>query len=526
LNNGGRVGLGKRCWNTLSENAWNILGKDFVTISPDGNGFVDVNADLIIADRGAIVPTTNFGVSEHQRLTFYSDDVKEIRVPAGGVLDLSAFGNFYRQELAFGGKVRLIFEPGSTLQFPDQSRGSMPVLYMNDNTELVFEGDHQEGKSRYSTITDADAKKIKIIGYGSIWLNKHAKIKIMRGAHVAVQSTSNTSLYISIRRQAGMYIGDETMAGGAFEVGNPTDGAGTITFGIFLDGPRAIFHIDREGYFGLGVGIINKSGNPNGDATASYDPNDLSTSTNPYIDPYGGILTWNPSSTAWQVKSLYGVYDVYISIDTDGGIIEHKNIFDGSDRRASLWAIGPISHQYYIEVADPRFARVRGGGNLMCLASGNTALVNIWDYADNYDRTDGTRYSIFASSPIFMQQTSDNFTNGTVARNLYKGQTFTGGTGDYLEFFQYLAYPIYSSAILKTKLICFASTEFQEYAGYINNSDNLYPSGKYSNFYGEIRRITDVNMAGLGDVELGLDMGVLGSPNANDADPFSVVGRR
>ena len=68
-------------------------------------------------------------------------------------------------------------------------------------------------------------------------------------------------------------------------------------------------------------------------------------------------------------------------------------------------------------------------------------------------------------------------------------------------------------------------TEFQEHMGYINSTDKLVVD-KYPNLYGQIVRATDVNIIGLDDRRWGLEDGILGSPNANDADPLTVVGRR
>ena len=524
LNNGGRIGLGTRDWNDLSEGSWNKLGKDHVTISPDfGNCRVDVNSDLIVTDPVAIVPTVNFGLNKTERITFYAKQAHKIIIPAGGELDLSSFGNTNQQQIAFGGKVKLIFEAGSTLRFPNISSGEYPVLYMNDESELIFLGEHEASKDEYASITAADANKIKIVGEGRIWLNKNAKMRVMRDAHVAVQSDTNsptTDLIISVRRQGAIYIGDDNQAGGAFEIGNPTDTAGLINFTLALDGPRALFHIARGGFFGLGVGIVNKKSW----VETSYPPNGDAVSTNNPTISGSGTLTWNPSTKAWQVKTLYDVATLSIILGSNGGIFEHKNIFDGSDSRGSLMAIGPISSYYYFEINNPYVARIHGGGNLMYLAAGSTARVNMWDYADAADRDDGDRYSILGSAKVITQKVSGDLPNSTLASTANGGQSFTSGTGIYLDLFTYLKYPVYTE--LNTKLVCFASTEFQNYMGYVNYSTYVTPSKNYSTPGAQIVRNTDVNIIGEGDPELGLEEGILGSSNGYDPDPLLVVGRR
>jgi hypothetical protein len=359
---------------------------------------------------------------------------------------------------------------------------------------------------------------------------------------VQSNASATTEVTISIQRQGALYIGDENMAGGAFEVGNPVnrDSSG-VNFTLQLNGPDALFHTDREGFFGLGVGVINKSGIMNGAAIATYDSNDLYTSVNPYIEIVNSTtttLTWDPSPTAWQIQTLHNVVTVTLKIDSNGGVIEHNNIFDGSDRRASLWAIGPViaAGSYNFEVSNPTYARIRGGGNLMSLSpidptdptTTNTALVNMWDYADNADRSgygsQGTRYAIMGSWGMIKQTLSTDISNAALSSTANGGQIFSGGAGDYRDFFTYLSYPLYRS--LGVKLVCFSLTEFQEYMAYINASAYVTPANKYPNLYGEIVRATDINIIGLGDPARGLEMGVLGSPNSNDADPLTVVGRR
>jgi len=413
LDGDARVGLGSRDWNELSVNAWNKLGHDYVTVAPYGHGKIILNDDLWVHDPLAIVAIAGFGeVREEgslvegsfERLEFYSEDTHEIRVPTNGELDLSSFGKrtnteetgAIRQEISLAGKTRLIFEEGSTLRFPGEVDDNVTVvLYLNDESELIFEGAKENGAEPFADVADADGKKVKIIGKGQIWVNKDAKVEVNGAAWVSVRSDSRTpvtDLKISIQRQGSMEIGNDQIAGGVFEVGNPTDlttvvkgetrviSDSSVSFELKLNGPRATFHIDREGVFGLGAGVVNKEGVMNGTATFAQNPAGFNEET--------GLWMFNPDNLyAWQMTDLYNIGTIKINLIK--GIFDHSNIFRGDDRRASLMAVaGPYngatveSEKYMFFINDPDFVIIRGGGNMMYLpvASGVTP-VNMWEWA-------------------------------------------------------------------------------------------------------------------------------------------------
>lgn len=502
LQNGGSIGLGARWWNEHSKNAWNNLGKDYVTIIPDSDGTVIVNSDLIVSDPVAIVPTSNFGVTDakYQRVSFYSDDAVEIRIPSGSGLDLSAFGQVVgakQQQIEIGGKIRLIFEPGSTLRFPSSVYSTeAPILYLNDEAELVFEGTDEIQKGRHADLAAANADKVKIVGMGQIWVNKDAKIKVMNTASVAVQSdqyTMETDLLISIQRQGDFEIGTEQVAGGAFEVGNSTDLGveAKVSFELKINGSKARFAIDREGFLGFGVGVINKiDDKANGTAVIANNP----------TDNLDGTLTWNPATTSgWEVQALYNVHSVIV--DVTKGTFDHSNIYDGSDRRASLIAVGPVNEYsgveglYKFNIADPKASRVLGGGNVMYLSPvdastgyAGKANVNMWKYADAAPRaTSGDMYSIVGSTPILLQHAMANFTAATITALPSGGRTFettvaeTGAT----DFFTYLSSIKYSE--LNNQMVSLGFAEYLLRIGYVNSS-STYPTGA------EIFRRSDFNM--------------------------------
>lgn len=550
LQNGGRVGLGSMGWDEYSAvNAFNKLGKDYVTICPDGFtfvptdttralvvGVVDVNADLIVADPIAFVPTTNFGrtAGYTYRFVIRSDDVKEIRIPAGQALDLSSFGQAAgQQQIEIGGKLRIVFEEGSTLRFPDDDDvvGGV-VLYLNDDAELVFEGVPGPQNRRYQNLGDADWAKTKILGSGEIWVNKNARIEIMAPAQVSIrgdQSTPHTRIAISLQRTGQFMIGDETQAGGSLEVGNPIHLTGgyvdySMLLGGQVGGSECEFQINRQGFFGLGVGIVNKE---------SAKPNGLAVITNnPVINP-DLTLSWNPDTRhAWQVGRLSDLRNVLLIVRE--GMFCHANAFRGDDERASLMAIGPVIEggAYSFEIADgsnnPN-SLVYGGGNILEYdgGDGEVATVNIWDYQDVIYpapvlRADDTMYGIFAAG--FIMGRSDVwsfyptlFPLATITRTNQSGIDFT--TTSMSEFWKFIAVPPYRLAlanyyfyISSNSLVTLGTTPYDRIATYVGLDGTT------------IRRISNPDVVG-GTSEQALDQGVLlgSDEDANGPEQFALM---
>jgi hypothetical protein len=538
---GGRIGLGSRNWNELSNSAWNLLGKDYVTICPLGDGTVDVNNNLLVTDRQALIATEKFGNPNEKgfdahRLTFFAEMPYEIRIPAYGELDLSSFGQgAVRQEIAFGGKVKLIFEEGSTLRLPDNPTGGL-VLYFNDQSQLIFEGatqgstfipytDAKNNAEATSNTAPAARDRVKILGQGQIWLNKNAKMVVNGNTFVGVETdslTKTTALTVSIQRQGAWFIGDQNVAGGAFQIGNPTyyGSDHSITFSLVLTGPSALMHIDREGFLGLAAGVINKYGNPNG-STAVLANNPVTvggvvqteavtvgatTYTCPVFTP--GTDPWDGE---WQVQALNNVR--HIGMQLDEGTFAHNNIYngasllpDGSPQQplASLMAIGPAT-RYVLRLNGADFTEIRGGGNIMWVPSTATAtnpiFVNIWDYVGVGDtgfgvvgsttfRTAGAvkfapgavcYYSLLASAPLLLDRQGangdlGNFPYGTEGKYYWGQQTYFYNA----LAFKALGLPTIAAAtfafspLQNNRMSSFGETQFTDLVGYATNQ------GKYS----------------------------------------------
>ncbi len=435
LDNGARIGLGSRSWNANSVNAWNQLGLDKVTIYPNGNGVVDLNSDILITDKLPLIATENFGngATPHQ-LVFYSDVPREIRVPANGEIDLSSFcrgavgtdGTPF-QQIVFSGETRLVLEPGAKIRFPNAVTHVGPALRFIDNSQLVIMSNLQTDAERWvwatgNPIQSFDNLRVKFLGIGHIILDGKSKMTVYDNALVGVESdaqTYTTDITINIVQDAQMLIGDTSKNGGSFQVGNILDGGldGTnartvvgaqethINFSLIVNGDNALCRIGRNGFFGLGAGIVNKVANPNG------------TTPNPTTDPDSG--PFNP----WQVQSLWNVKN--ISLRVLSGYFDHNQIFDGSatSKYGSVFAIGPIDYnttdvtdpmnggKYTIVLGDPTKSFIRGGGNLVFVDAGipqDTPLsLNIWsDSAYLTGTNDSGKYTILAPSNMIYTYTT------------------------------------------------------------------------------------------------------------------------
>lgn len=238
--------------------------------------------------------------------------------------------------------------------------------------------------------------------------------------------------------------GLQTVDAGGFMVKN--EGARQIDFKIKLNGPEATFHMDREAFFGAGVGTVNKAGPPNGDL-----PN---ADTNPDDDPTG------EQYNAWTVQSLHDVRN--IEIDVERGYFDHNKIADGSDGESSLMAVGPVKGQYKVSLGKPNEAKVRGGGNLMYVSddvgsdksSENPPMpVKIFDDAEDLDGStlpegeqtysasaDTGKYSVLTPPDVMRKREGIGRATATATADAYElagpaEESFLGmATADYNKF--------------------------------------------------------------------------------------------
>ncbi len=489
-----KIGLGSRDFNAESVNAWNLLGKEYVTLLPNGNATVELNSDLIIADAQPVIPTANFGLATTNRLTFFAENSHEIRIPAGGELDLSAFGSApigEQQQLAFAGRVRLIFEAGSTLRFPDLKHSGVaqrPILYLTDDAELIWEGTGERDATRLAArnISDPvksniDVRRSRIIGVGEIRIDKHARMRIASTSVLGLETdnkTDETDILISVMREGAMLIGDLNTAGGVFQVGNVVNRAGHAIYLLLrVDGPKSVVQVSREGFIGFGAGLKQRA----------------STDT--------GTTAVNGST----VRSLFNVAD--IDIRSIRGAVSHNQVYAGSDPESSLMALGPAT-SYTVDLGISSESIWRGGGNLLyvtdtatdsapitvAIASTATPLLDeynrdalgaiVSNNAVNRAANNG-KYTIMGSGVITRQITSlgteigaatllesidstyQATINETASPNLLGGKHFTG---DQKDMFNYLGFTEFKSQT-PAKFVVLGATQFEYKVGLVNGTE-------------------------------------------------------
>lgn len=325
VQNGGDLGLGTAHRNVDSLEASVMLGINGVQICANGDGAVHLNENILINNVCPILTGTAFGVGQQQVLKIYSTLPVEFRIKSTGVLDLTQFTN-PNQVLQFAGQVTVIAEPGSRilmnggiLQFVDEAKF---------NFDLVLNEDRLPATNTAST----DNVRVRMSGSGEVIFSDDSSMFIPRSAYFGIEtfapSISATSLTFRLQDQASLQIGSEEAAGGAFQIGNTTAQTGhTIDFTLILEGMGALFQIDRQGFFGLGTGIVSKQ---------SQIPN------------------------LWTVANLSNVRNVSIFIDE--GTFQHNQIVTGDDSLASLLAIGNVGN--YTFNFDQDLSQILGGGNM------------------------------------------------------------------------------------------------------------------------------------------------------------------
>lgn len=478
VNEGGQFAAGNGQWSPNSSKAVNILGEDAMTIAPDGSGTVHLNANLIVTSNQPLLPTKNFGrktpssvegeetdVSKATDVAhvirFTSNVPREIRVLRGVTFDLTGFGahgnpggdpastdEWYSdggKTIMFDDNVRLVFEPGSSLRFPYMPSGKeakAPTLLFKGESQLICMGRENQVQLRWDKgfgdemKGSADDQRCKFLGVGTVKFDERSKMFVNNSSLVSVeadQDSPRTAITFEAVRSGSIFVGDQDIAGGGFQVGNVRQGGtgkrkaifrqpvGLVTFDgvagydrdnggtgvrvhnhpahghvavsnddvavflamddstflandegflvddegnefgssicqidctIKLDGPRARFHIGREGFLGFATGTVNKAGCPNGalpEGVTTFDGDE---------EQYG----------AWRFQSLHDVRNINVNVNR--GTFSHNQIADGSNEEGSLWAIGPVSGLYCFRMNLLGGAHVLGGGNMMYQTSG------------------------------------------------------------------------------------------------------------------------------------------------------------
>lgn len=411
LKEGGSMGLGAANISTKSGGASpNVLGgtgdeTNSIQIVPDGTCYVNLHSDIYITGSKPIVPTANFGRGATHQLVFYSKKEVAIRVGRNVTWDLTGFANTKSgvesgtditdtatyeknsKQIVFAGKARLVLEPGATIKFPKVEGGQASrsvLLYFNDEAALVCQADQANVTTRFEadSLTGADCIRNKLFGMGQIWFSGDAHMQITKNAMLGIEAnhdTAQTDITFEFQDSAQFLIGSNAQDGGTFQVGNMYEGGSKnnphssapdanfpntvlnsdpefvpvktfVNFTLRLNGSGAKCTIGRNGFFGFGAGIINKSGPMNG--TGNND--------------------------AWQIQRLYNVGNC--TIDITQGVFEHSQIATGTDSVASLFACGPVLNypagKYLIKLGSESEAVLRGGGNMLMLSKDASMEIN------------------------------------------------------------------------------------------------------------------------------------------------------
>lgn len=355
IQNNASVGLGFGDTSQDSLSAAVTLGANGVTIIANGPGIIQLNDDIVIDNYCAFVAGPDFGVYGQDKLIIRSDTPNTILVKTGGILDLSSFTT-QNMVLEFDDSAMLVMEPGSQLVLGGG------VLSFVGNSQLDFRQIRSQNLPAGTSVSSSNPIRTIIAGVGTIQLKEDSRAFVGRGTVVGIETLPGcntiTNITLNIKDRAAFQMGNDASFGGSFQVGNATNTVGSsVTFNLNVTGIDAVFELNSLGFFGMGVGIVNR--------TPSGAPN------------------------TWLVGSLYNVDS--INLNFVQGYFRNQQIRDGSDVLASLMAIGPVTSGYTFAF-DPINVRVLGGGNMVFIPSGTISVT------PTVSTTDSSSTSIMSST--------------------------------------------------------------------------------------------------------------------------------
>lgn len=335
LQNNALVGIGTASRNVDSLDASVVLGINGVTLMPNGNATVRLNVDTLINNYCHIVTGTNFGTTPvtGDRLLIDSVVPKELRIKSDGVLDLTQF-TATTQTLVIAGAVNLVLEPGAEVVLGGGNLifAGDAVCYCEPNTSVNLPA----GTSVLST----DSTRVKFSGAGRVTFKENAQLFIPRGALVGVETNLDfnvprTTQSWAFTDDAQMTIGSDTEYGGGFQVGD-TDArlSGPVNFSLLFTGVGATLNLNSQGFFGAGVGIVNK----------------------PQSAP-----------NTWLVGQLFNV--ATFNLNFTQGTFKNQQTYSGDNNLAGLLALSNDPAILYSFSFDKVNADILGGGNMVLLAA-------------------------------------------------------------------------------------------------------------------------------------------------------------
>jgi hypothetical protein len=375
LKDGGRIGVGPTFADRDSHNADVRLGVNGMTIiAEEGNGYVILNNSEILVDNiCSFLTGPDFGAASEEKLVIYSKKPATIRVKPSGVLDLTKFTSTY-QVVELAGPVTLLFEPGSTLLMGGG------ILRATDESRIVFERVVNLNKISGATVASTDDVRVKIAGTGAISTTNKAQMVVEQDAYVGFETISTytnwSEFVVSVGGSSTFKIGDNDMAGGSVQIGNTADTVGSsVRFGMIVDGPHAKFEVGRQGFFGVGAGVVSK---------ASIDVSN------------------------WTFNVLNNV--ATFVLDIQKGVFSHNRIDNGDNGSLMVFANGP---EYTYAKGTAADYEVRGGGNLAWITSGSAAMSGAFACSDAI--SDYLRTGIIGSKPMLLDGSKDDLAAGTTA---------------------------------------------------------------------------------------------------------------
>ncbi|MGB8367383.1 MAG: hypothetical protein WCD44_03425 [Candidatus Babeliales bacterium] len=389
LRNDGRIGLNSAHRNTDSLLASDTLGVNGLTIIADGEGIVNLNNDMIIDNVCAILKGPNFN-PETNTLTISSTVDRELRLKSTGVLDLSSFGA--DTNIIFGGDLFIVFEPGSrlvlgggTLTFQEDVTvlfepspkvaeffASIPLGAVDNDLDPLATVLAALPHNQYASLVDygsglhnTDQFRVKINGTGRLLFKDNAIARLPFDSFVGVETyregdceITETSITLELQDGSRFFIGKENFReGGVLQVGNVEDLSGhSVSFELVLDGDDAQFVVGSLGVVGLGAGVEKA----------------CATNINEVL-----------------VNTLYNVDAVRFNYKN--GLLDHSRIWDTTDIRSSLLAIGDTVSSFDIrfeeqgnqeEIRRESEFSIHGGGNIVLVKEGTGAVT---PFVENQD---------------------------------------------------------------------------------------------------------------------------------------------
>lgn len=313
--------------------------------------------------------------------------------------------------------------PGGTLRATDESTIVLEAAANPDGVFPTFTPTCTEGVglcNEFSnflyagglTQTATDPIRVKIAGKGTLELTGCSSMTVPNGTYLGIETINPaldpdccevtlTDITLALHGQAKFTIGDSDIGTNVFQAGNSCKGGGVfqvgdpirhqytcdatpkdavVSFHLNIDGYNARFAISSQGFFGLGVGIIDRT---------STIPNE------------------------WLVDLTHSV--TLIEFNLTDGDFGHERIFTGDDPRASLMMLGTgtasegepaIEYLFSGNISD---VTIRGGGNLALLLPGVGAVHpivrNVADTLVEHVSVNPRLYAnIFGSKPLIGQR--------------------------------------------------------------------------------------------------------------------------